>query len=183
MEQRWNTVFEDQRLSATDKACYALVAMRADATGEYRFGVNYLAKHMGIKWETANQALRRLTETGYLGPINPGTSRMTWRVIHTVNPSISPGEGYARRENFSPQEAPRMGMPPNLASTLLRLALDRKRELDAAITSDMPAVTDALRLQWQAESDRIDEAMDTLTRWLARFGGGIPVDLQQELDS
>lgn len=190
MEQQWSTVFEDQRLSAIDKACYVFISMRGDVTGEYRHGIRYLSRALGIKWHTARRALQHLVEANYVGPAHVDGPHPTWRILHTMDPDASFGHYHVplgqprpRSAKFAPQDSPRMAMPPDLASDILHHLIVRRRELDAALTSDMQAITDDDRKRWQAESDRIEEEMDLFTRWMTRFGDGIPEDRQHELES
>ena len=178
-----DVLFEDSRLSATDKACYVFLVLRTDATGEYRFGIQYLAKHVGINWRTARQSMQRLTECGYIGSINQNTSHTTWRVVRNatevVSFAISPAVGPT---SPSPQDAPRMAMPPELASDILHWFIFVRKMLDAALTSDMKGIAATDRTLWMALSDHVDDIMDTFTRWMQRFGGGVPEDRQRELD-
>ena len=170
---------EDTRLSATDKAIYVYMMIRADETREYRMGISHLSQILQVHWSTANQAVSRLVSAGYVGPIHPGTRYVTWRMLDTPEPGQSPSPRVGEKK-FSPQDAPRMAMPPDMASDILHYLIVQRRLLDAAITSDMQAITDDDRLRWQAESDRVDDNMDTLTRWMTRFGGGIPDDQRRE---
>ena len=183
-------IYADKRLSATDKAVYTVMVMRADATHEYRFGVNYLTQVLGIRWGTAKQAIDRLCDQGRLAAIHPGTRFVSWRITALGGESVIPfAESSARRRNASapavaatPQDAPRMAMPPQFASDVLRYLLRLRRELDATLTSEMKAITREDRIRWQAEADHLDEVMETFTRWLARFGGGVPEDLARSLN-
>lgn len=186
----WTTLdglYGDKRLSATDKAVFTLIVMRADATHEYRLGINYLTQVLNIRWGTAKQAIDRLCEQGRLAAINPGTRYVTWRVSGSNEEYIIPfAESSARRRRNSspdtPQDAPRMAMPPQFASDVLRYLLRMRRQMDATLTSDMKAITRDDRIRWQAEADQLDEVMETFTRWLSRFGGGVPEDLATALD-
>lgn len=176
---RWNVmnaVLEDTRLSATDKAVYVLLSLRMDATGEYRLGLSYLGHILHIRWHTVRQAIDRLTAFGWIAPINPGTRHITWRLVsRPSHESPVPFEVESSiRPHFTPQDAPRMAMPPALASEFLRICLVQRRLYDAAITSDMQRISEEDRTRWQAEADRLDDMMDIMTRWLARFGGGVP---------
>lgn len=181
--QRLDAVLQDDRLSANDKAIYVMMTLRVDATGEYRLGVNYLCRHLNVGWHTVKQSIERLTTYGWIAPVNPGTRYVTWRIVeHPANETlIQFAVEPTPRQSYSPQDAPRMAMPPTLASELLQYCIDKRRLYDAALTSDMQTISPTDRTLWQSEADRIDDTMDTLTRWLARFGGGIPDHFRKEL--
>lgn len=187
----WTTldkIYADTRLSATDKAVYTLIAVRMDNTHEYRLGLNYLTRTLQIQWQTARQAVGRLVGAGYLAPINPGTRHVTWRLLRPWDAEslMVSSEPTAKRKipsaGLAPQDAPRMAMPADLASDLLRYAMEHRRLIDTAIISEMGSITRDDRLRWQSESDHVGDVMETLTRWMTRFGGGVPPEVQSESD-
>lgn len=182
-------LMRDERLGAIDKACYLLIDLRADATGGYYLGLRYIARILHIKWSTVRRAVDRLVAEKYLAAVHPGLPAMFWQVMHPGPDDMGNTTARPRRKvsstarGQSPQEAPRMAMPPDLASEIIRYLAVVRHQIDTAMLSESGAISSELRTQWLAESDHLGDLIETFAHWLTRFGGGIPESIRPDVES
>lgn len=180
-------VFSDARLSATDKACWMTLVLRADITGGYHLGVRYLSRTLHVKWQTVRKSLDRLTMYEYIAAIHPSKRLTYWRLIESVADDDVWAAHRKRLKPMSPQtlppkESPYMRMPNDLASEVIQYLAQVRHQLDTAMLSEAQMITEAQRTQWLAESDHLGELIDVFTRWLTRWGGGVPEAIRSLVD-